>query len=224
MGIEDLEKNDRVISFKQNLAIQELVDELRDKNTDPIKFRKGLNKLGRYMGYELSKTFDYKVIDIDTPVCPTKGVRISDKDNLVMINILRAAIPFIEGFYKVFPKARAGIISAWRGPAPESRISVEYVKVPKTTKDDIIMIGDPMLATGHTISRIIDEVKSRGEYKRIIVVAVISAPEGIREILVKHNDVEVVTAVIDEKLNEKNYIVPGLGDAGDRCFGEPIKK
>lgn len=66
MGIEDLEKNDRVISFKQNLAIQELVDELRDKNTDPIKFRKGLNKLGRYMGYELSKTFDYEVIDVET--------------------------------------------------------------------------------------------------------------------------------------------------------------
>ncbi len=96
--------------------------------------------------------------------------------------------------------------------------------MPKTTKDDIIMIGDPMLATGHTISRIIDEVKSRGDFKRIIVVAVISAPEGIREILAKHKDVEVVTAVIDEKLNEKNYIVPGLGDAGDRCFGEPIKK
>ncbi|NMC60823.1 MAG: uracil phosphoribosyltransferase [Candidatus Methanofastidiosa archaeon] len=223
MGIDDLKNDKRVISFEQNLAIQELVDELRDKNTDPIKFRKGLNKLGRYMGYELSKTFDYKKIDIETPVSPTKGVRISDKDNIVMINILRAAIPFIEGFYKVFPKARAGIISAWRGPAPESKISVEYVKVPKTSKNDIIIIGDPMLATGHTISRIIDEVKTRGSFKRIIVVAVISAPEGIREILSKHQDVEVVSAVIDEKLNEKNYIVPGLGDAGDRCFGEPIK-
>lgn len=132
MGMKDLENDKRVISFKQNLAIQELVDELRDKDTDPIKFRKGLNKLGRYMGYELSKTFDYKMVDIDTPVSPTKAVKITDKDNIVMINILRAAIPFIEGFYKVFPKARAGIISAWRGPAPESKISVEYVKVPKT--------------------------------------------------------------------------------------------
>jgi uracil phosphoribosyltransferase len=223
MGMKDLENDKRVISFKQNLAIQELVDELRDKDTDPIKFRKGLNKLGRYMGYELSKTFDYKMVDIDTPVSPTKAVKITDKDNIVMINILRAAIPFIEGFYKVFPKARAGIISAWRGPAPESKISVEYVKVPKTTKKDIIIIGDPMLATGHTICRIIEEVKKRGPYKRILVVAVISAPEGVREILSKHPDVEVVSAVIDEKLNTKNYIVPGLGDAGDRCFGEPIK-
>ncbi len=81
-----------------------------------------------------------------------------------------------------------------------------------------------MLATGHTISRIIDEVKSRGEFKRIIVVAVVSAPEGIREILAKHKDVEIVTAVIDEKLNQMNYIIPGLGDAGDRCFGEPDKR
>ncbi|HOM96503.1 MAG: uracil phosphoribosyltransferase [Candidatus Methanofastidiosa archaeon] len=224
MEIEDLEANDRVISFKQNLAIQELVDELRNKDTDPMKFRKGLTNLGLFMGYEISKTFDYEVIDIQTPVCPTRGIRILDKDNVVLINILRAAIPFIEGFYKVFPKARTGIISAWRGPAPESKIAVEYVKVPKTTKEDIIMIGDPMLATGHTISRIIDEVKNRGEFKRIMVVSVVSAPEGIREILAKHKDVEIITAVIDEKLNQMNYIIPGLGDAGDRCFGEPDKK
>ncbi len=221
MNREEIEKNDRVISFKQNLAIQEIVDELRNINTDPIKFRKGLNKLGRYMGYELSKTFDYEEIEIDTPLCTTRGVRISDKGNIVMINILRAAIPFIEGFYKIFPYARAGIISAWRGPPPESEITVEYVKLPKTEKNDVIIIGDPMLATGHTISRIIEEIKRRGKYKRIIVVAVISAPEGIGEVLSNHDDVEVVTAVIDEKLNEKNYIVPGLGDAGDRCFGEP---
>ena len=205
---------------------QEILTTLRDKNTGQIAFRKGLVKLGRYMGYEITKTMQYKNIDVETPTGSiAKGVQITDSQNIMIVNVLRAAVPFVEGLLKVFPAARQSVMSAKRieegiaAPNYNFRIERNYSKISKIYPNDTLIVADPMLASGSTLLAVIDEVLKVNNPKRVLVVSVIAAPLGIQRLLDKYPTIEIFTASIDEGLNEHGYILPGLGDAGDRAFG-----
>ncbi|ASI98121.1 uracil phosphoribosyltransferase [Thermococcus celer] len=212
-----------VYSFEDSPFIMEVLTELRDERTGPIPFRKGLVKLGRYMAYELTKTMEVEKIPVKTPLEETTGTRIKDRRNVVIITVLRAAIPLMEGLIKVLDHARVGIVSASRGKAPKFEIEMKYVKVPRIKPEDTVIVADPMIATGSTLVKVLDEVKKYGRAKRYVVVGVLAAPEGIDRIKETHPEVEMFVAAIDRELNDHGYILPGLGDAGDRAFGAPIK-
>ncbi len=212
-----------VYSFEDSPFIMEILTELRDEKTGPIAFRKGLVRLGRYMAYELTKTMDVEKVRVKTPLEETEGMIIKDRRNVVIITVLRAAIPLMEGLIKVLEHARVGIVSASRGKAPKFEIEMKYVKVPQVKAEDTVIVADPMIATGSTLIRVLDEVKRYGKPKRLVVLGVLAAPEGISRIKEAHPDVEIFVAAIDRELNEKGYILPGLGDAGDRAFGEPVR-
>lgn len=217
------ERWEGVYSFEDSPFIMEILTELRDERTGPIAFRKGLVKLGRYMAYELTKTMETVKVPVKTPLEETEGVLIKDRRNVVIITVLRAAIPLMEGLIKVLDHARVGIVSASRGKAPKFEIEMNYVKIPQITPEDTVIIADPMIATGSTLIKVIDEVKRYGKPKRLVVVGVLAAPEGIERIKKAHPEVEMFVAKVDRELNDKGYILPGLGDAGDRAFGAPIK-
>lgn len=221
-----MRRNERwrgVYSFEDSPFIMEILAELRDKNTDSIGFRKGLVKLGRYMGYELTKTMEVGEIEVETPLERTKGTIVKDRRNVVIITVLRAAIPLMEGLIKVFEHARVGIVSASRGKAPDFEIEMNYIKIPTITPEDTVIVADPMIATGSTLIKVLREVGRYGKPKRLLVLGVLAAPEGISRIKEAFPEAEVLVAKVDRELNEKGYILPGLGDAGDRAFGAPLK-
>ena len=217
------ERWEGVYSFEDSPFIMEVLTELRDERTGPIAFRKGLVKLGRYMAYELTKTMEVEKVPVKTPLEETEGVLVKDRRNVVIITVLRAAIPLMEGLIKVLEHARVGIVSASRGKAPKFEIEMKYVKVPQVKAEDTVIVADPMIATGSTLIKVLSEVKRYGKAKRYVVVGVLAAPEGISRIKDAHPDVEIFVAAIDRELNERGYILPGLGDAGDRAFGAPVK-
>ncbi|WP_297477418.1 uracil phosphoribosyltransferase [Thermococcus sp.] len=217
------ERWEGVYSFEDSPFIMEVLTELRDERTGPIAFRKGLVKLGRYMAYELTKTMEVEKVPVKTPLEETEGVLVKDRRNVVIITVLRAAIPLMEGLIKVLEHARVGIVSASRGKAPKFEIEIKYVKVPQVRAEDTVIVADPMIATGSTLIKVLSEVKRYGKAKRYVVVGVLAAPEGISRIKDAHPDVEIFVAVVDRELNERGYILPGLGDAGDRAFGAPVK-
>jgi len=205
---------------------QEVLTILRDRNTGQIVFRKSLVKLGRLIGYEIARTMRGQEVEVETPLgVKAKGFRLTDADHVIIINVLRAAVPLVEGLLKIFPAARQGIISARRVEegvaAPEFNFKIEknYVKLTKIRPEDTVIIADPMLASGCTMLAVLEEVYKAGKPKRVIIASVIAAPLGIQRILEKYPDVEIFTVSVDEGLNEHGYIVPGLGDAGDRAFG-----
>ncbi|MFA4647307.1 uracil phosphoribosyltransferase [Pyrococcus kukulkanii] len=220
--IED-KRWEKVYSFEDSPFIMEILTQLRDKNTGSIAFRKGLVKLGRYMAYEITKTMETETVKVETPLEETEGIIVKDRRNVVIVTVLRAAIPLMEGLIKVFEHARVGIVSAVRGKAPKFEIEMNYVKIPQIKPEDTVIIADPMIATGSTLTRVLEEVKKYGEPKRTVIVGVLAAPEGITKIKSKFPDVEIFVAKIDRELDDKGYILPGLGDAGDRAFGEPLK-
>ncbi|MFA4719295.1 uracil phosphoribosyltransferase [Pyrococcus kukulkanii] len=220
--IED-KRWEKVYSFEDSPFIMEILTQLRDKNTGSIAFRKGLVKLGRYMAYEITKTMETETVKVETPLEETEGIIVKDRRNVVIVTVLRAAIPLMEGLIKVFEHARVGIVSAVRGKAPKFEIEMDYVKIPQIKPEDTVIVADPMIATGSTLTKVLEEVKKYGEPKRTIIVGVLAAPEGITKIKSKFPDVEIFVAKIDRELDDKGYILPGLGDAGDRAFGEPLK-
>jgi len=124
---------------------------------------------------------------------------------------------------KVFEHARVGIVSASRGKAPKFEIEMNYVKIPQIKPEDTVIVTDPMIATGSTLLKVIEEIKKYGTPKRLIVLGVLAAPEGIGRIKAAYPEVEIFVTKIDRELNDHGYILPGLGDAGDRAFGAPIK-
>ncbi|WP_456394645.1 uracil phosphoribosyltransferase [Thermococcus sp.] len=217
------ERWEGVYSFEDSPFIMEILTELRDERTCPIPFRKGLVKLGRYMAYEITKTMEVEKVPIKTPLEETTGTVVKDRRNVVIITVLRAAIPLMEGLIKVLDHARVGIVSASRGKAPKFGIEMKYVKVPQIKPEDTVIIADPMIATGSTLIRVLEEVRKYGKAKRYVIVGVLAAPEGISRIKEAHPEVEMFVAAIDRELNDHGYILPGLGDAGDRAFGAPIK-
>jgi len=210
----------RITVVEHPMALEQLTL-ARDKRSDQVIFRKAIFRLGRILAYEFLRTLDTKEVQVETPLKITSGKKIKGNDKIVIIMVLRASIPFVEGMYKMLPMARTGVISAWRGKPPGFEIEVSYAKIPTIHDDDIVIIADPMLATGHTLLEVANRVMEKGRPKRLVFFSVISAREGIDYVSKTYPRAEFYTCAVDPELNEHGYIVPGLGDAGDRAFGSP---
>ncbi len=203
----------------------EFLGQLRDikAQTDRMRFRKNLKRLGTVLAYELSKTLSYEAKEVRTPLDIMNTYGLSAQP--VLIPVLRAALPFYDGFLDIFDAADSGFIGAYRsnaGSADEISIDMEYVACGPLEGKEIVLI-DPMLATGKSIVDSVTALSTYGQPKHIHFVSAIAAPEGIAYIQEKvEAQHSIWTGAIDERLNDKAYIVPGLGDAGDLCFGEKI--
>ena len=217
----------KLINFtEQNTVINQYLLELRDKKyqQNRLLFRNNIRRIGQMMAFELSKTLDYKVRTVTTPL-GTIDVSIP-KDDLIIATVLRAGLPFHEGFLDVFDHADNAFVSAYRmytnREHTEVGVHVEYMASP-SVKGKTLVIVDPMLATGGSMAASIEALCSTGRPRHIHVACVIAAPEGVevvRETL--PDDATIWCAAIDPGMNEQKYIVPGFGDCGDLCFGEKL--
>ncbi|WP_207586602.1 uracil phosphoribosyltransferase [Halomontanus rarus] len=205
---------------------KDTLSRIRDVETEQVEFRKGLVKLGRLCGYEIiDGRMETEYVSIQTPLEETMGERVKGLDNVVIINVLRAATPFVEGLLKAFPRARQGVISASRdeeagrdedGSFP---ITVDYVKLPEIGEEDTVIIADPMLATGSTMCSVLEHViENSADPEHLIVLSAVSAPDGLIRVGEAFPEVDLLTVSIDDYLDDDGFIVPGLGDAGDRAF------
>ncbi len=189
---------------------------MRNKKTGSKDFRELLNEISLLMGYEITRDLPLEDIIIETPIQKTKAKMVSGK-KLAIVPILRAGIGMVDGILGLVPVAKVGHIGLYRDP--ETHLPVEYYsKLPFDIEDRIVIILDPMLATGGSVSAAITILKEKG-CKNIRFMCLVAAPEGVAKIQAEHPDVDIYTAALDECLNDHAYIVPGLGDAGDRMFG-----
>ncbi len=189
---------------------------LRKKETSSMEFRQLVNEISTLMGYEVTRDLETEDIEIETPIAKTMGKRISGK-KIGIVPILRAGLGMVEGLLTIIPAARVGHIGMYRDPETLKPVTY-YSKLPKDVASRQMIIVDPMLATGGSLIEAIDELKRNGA-KNIKSINLLAAPEGLKAVEEAHPDVEIYIAALDEKLNEDKYIVPGLGDAGDRLFG-----
>ncbi len=196
--------------------IQHKISLLRDKNTNTKEFRELVAEIAMLMGYEVTRNMPLKEVEIETPIGMAKTKVISGK-KLGIIPILRAGLGMVDGMLRLIPMAKVGHIGLYRDP--ESLQPVEYYcKLPVDVEEREIVVLDPMLATGGSASAAIQFIKNRG-VKNIKLMCLIAAKSGIERMHKDHPDVEIYCAAVDEILNDHAYIVPGLGDAGDRLFG-----
>ena len=217
----------QIINFsEQNTVINQYMAELRDRShqKNRMVFRRNIERIGEMMAYELSKTLDYKPKTVTTPL-GTIDVSLP-KEDLVVGTVLRAGLPFHQGFLNVFDKAENAFVSAYRiytnREHTEVGIHTEYMASP-SVKGKTLLVVDPMLATGGSMVASIEALLKTGKPKRIHVCCVIAAPEGIE--FVKQalpEDSTIWCAAIDAGMNEQKYIVPGFGDCGDLCYGEKL--
>lgn len=196
--------------------VQHKLTLMRRKHTSVNQFRQLLEEISILLGYEVTRDFPLVAERIETPLAEMDAPMIEGK-KLVIISILRAGDGILQGMLRVIPSARVGHIGLYRDP--KTLMAVEYYfKVPNEVADREVMIVDPMLATGNSAIAAVDRIKEL-KPKSIKFVCLLAAPEGIKTLHDAHPDVPVWTAAVDEKLNAKGYILPGLGDAGDRLFG-----
>lgn len=189
---------------------------LRKKNTSTDKFRNLVSEIALLLGYEVTRDLPCEPCTIETPLETMQASVISGK-KLCVISILRAGNGLLHGILKLIPAARVGHIGLYRDP--ESLVAVEYYfKVPTDLHDRLAIVVDPMLATANTAVAAVERLKQCGA-EQIKFVCLLAAPEGIREFTAAHPDVDLYTAAVDRKLNDHGYILPGLGDAGDRIYG-----
>lgn len=209
-------------SYMQNVTVvdhplvQHKLTFLRDRNTGTKDFRALLKELSTLMAYEVTRDLPLEEIEIETPVAPTKS-RVLAGRKLGIVPILRAGLGMADGVLELIPAAKVGHIGLYRDPATLRPVSY-YCKLPSDTSDRDMIVVDPMLATGGSAAEGIRIVKEAG-CRTIRLMCLVAAPEGLKELHRIHPDVPVFTAAIDSHLNEHGYIVPGLGDAGDRIFG-----
>ena len=196
--------------------IQHKMSYIRDEQTSTKEFRELVDEVGMLMAYEVTRDLSLEDVEVDTPVQKTTAKRLSGK-KLGIVPILRAGLGMQEGILKLIPSARVGHIGLYRDPDTLEAIEY-YAKFPGDIEERDIFVIDPMLATGASAVEAITAVKKRGATK-IRFICLIAAPEGVEVLKEAHPDVDIYIAALDEKLNAKSYIVPGLGDAGDRLFG-----
>ncbi|ESS08480.1 MAG: uracil phosphoribosyltransferase [uncultured archaeon A07HN63] len=221
-----IEQRDDAFLITHALA-KDTLSTLRSVETEQVGFREGLVDLGRVCGYEIiDGAMDSEFVPIQTPLAETTGERVTGLDDVVIVTVLRAATPFVEGLMKAFPEARQGVISASRDEAAgmddegEFPITVEYVKLPEISNDDTVIVADPMLATGSTMCAVLDHVLNAADgFEALLALSAVSAPEGVLRVSETVPEADVLTVAIDDKLDDDGFIVPGLGDAGDRAFG-----
>ncbi len=189
---------------------------MRNRKTGSKDFRELLEEIAMLMGYELTRDLPLEEIGIETPLTKMKAKMISGK-KLAIVPILRAGLGMVDGLLSLIPVAKVGHIGLYRDP--ESHLPVEYYcKLPPDINERIVILVDPMLATGGSAIDALTMLKKRG-CKQIRFMCLVAAPEGVKKVQEAHPDVDIYTASLDECLNDHAYIVPGLGDAGDRIFG-----
>ncbi|MCP8967914.1 uracil phosphoribosyltransferase [Ectobacillus ponti] len=196
--------------------IQHKLTYIRDKNTGTKEFRELVDEVASLMAFEVTRDLPLEEIETETPVAVAKTKVLSGK-KLGLIPILRAGLGMVDGILKLIPAAKVGHIGLYRDP--ETLQPVEYyAKLPSDIEERDFFVLDPMLATGGSAAEAIASLKKRGA-KNIRLLCIIAAPEGVEFVQKAHPDVDIYVAALDEKLNDHGYIVPGLGDAGDRLFG-----
>lgn len=196
--------------------VQHKLTLMRNRETSTSTFRNLLREISMLLAYEVCRDFPTTTIDIVTPVAPMKAP-VLDGKKIVIISILRAGTGILQGMLDILPSARVGHIGLYRDPKTLEPVEY-YFKIPDSMGERDTIVVDPMLATGNSAVAAIDRIKASGP-RSIKFVCLLTCPEGIKTFHASHPDIPIYTAAIDERLNEKSYIVPGLGDAGDRLFG-----
>ena len=188
---------------------------MRNKETSTIKFKQLLTEISMLMGYEVTRDFPLEYEEIETPLTKTNAPKISGK-KVVIAPILRAGLGMVDGLTTLIPSARIGHIGMYRDE--ETSLPVFYYYKMPSNKDRLVIVTDPMLATGGSACDAITRLKNDG-YTNIRLMCLVASPKGVEAVTTQHPDVDIFLAALDEGLNERNYILPGLGDAGDRIFG-----
>ena len=205
----------KVVEINHPLILHKLAF-IRSKDTGSKDFRQLVSEVAMLMGYEVTRDFSMEEVEIETPICKTKCKMLAGK-KVAIVPILRAGLGMVDGMLSLIPAAKVGHIGLYRDE--ETLKPVEYFcKLPQDIAEREVIVVDPMLATGGSAADALTLLKERGA-KNLRLACLISSPEGIKAVQEAHPDVDIYVASIDEKLNEKGYIVPGLGDAGDRLFG-----
>lgn len=206
MSKKILEINHPVIKHKLSI--------LRDKNTNSSSFRRGMQEIGRYLAYQVTKDLELEEVEIETPFVKTKAQKVSNPP--VVISIMRSGNGLLDGVLEALPFARAGHIGIYRDKFIKNTVEY-YFKVPDNAKGREVIVLDPLIATGDTIVAVVDRLKQY-DVGKIKVLALLAAPEGLERLHYFHEDVEVCVVNIENGLNENGYLLPGLGDAGDRLY------
>ncbi|MEH6773452.1 MAG: uracil phosphoribosyltransferase [Cereibacter changlensis] len=196
--------------------VQHKLTIMRKKETSTAGFRRLLREISLLLAYEVTRELDMTTMTIETPICEMDAP-ILDGKKLALISILRAGNGLMDGILELIPAARVGFIGLYRDPETLQPVQY-YAKVPDMLEDRLVIAVDPMLATGNSSVAAIDLLKEKGA-KNIRFLCLLAAPEGVQRMKEAHPDVPIVTAAVDERLDDHGYIVPGLGDAGDRLFG-----
>lgn len=196
--------------------IQHKLTVMRDKNTTTATFRQLLHEIAQLLAYEITRDLPVSDTTIETPLETMQAPRLEGK-KLVLVSILRAGNGLLDGVLELIPAARVGFVGLYRDEATLQPVQY-YFKVPTELSDRIIILMDPMLATGNSAVAAVDLLK-QAKATQIRFLCLLSAPEGVARLQEAHPDVPIVTAALDERLNEFGYILPGLGDAGDRMYG-----
>ncbi|HEX2134508.1 MAG TPA: uracil phosphoribosyltransferase [Microvirga sp.] len=206
----------RSVTVVDHPLVQHKLTLMRDVRRSTKGFRQLLNEIGMLLAYEVTRDLPLETIEIETPLTTMQAPQIAGK-KLVLAPILRAGVGFLDGMLSLVPSARVAHIGLYRDP--ESLQAVEYYfKAPSDLADRMVLVLDPMLATANSAVAAIDRLKERGA-RDLRFVCLLAAPEGIEHFRARHPDVPIWTAAIDDHLNDHGYIVPGLGDAGDRMYG-----
>lgn len=196
--------------------IKHKISRLRSVGTDSKLFRELINEVSSLMTYELTRSIPVTEIDVETPLQKTVGYMV-ESESIAVVPILRAGLGMMDGILSVVPMARVGHIGLYRDSKTLEAVQY-YTKLPQNLSSKFTILVDPMLATGHSTSKAISILKEEGA-KKIVFSCILAAPEGVEYLQMHHPDVKIYAAALDERLNEQGYILPGLGDAGDRLFG-----
>jgi uracil phosphoribosyltransferase len=207
---------DQHLTIVDHPLVQHKLTLMRDKSTSTASFRQLLREISQFLAYEATRNLALTRVEIETPLTKMQAPMIDGK-KLALISILRAGNGLLDGVLELVPSARVGFVGLYRDEETLQPVKY-YFKVPQGLENRLTIVVDPMLATGNSSAAAIDMIKDAGA-KNIVFMCLLAAPEGIERMRSAHPDVPIVTAAVDECLNEKGYIVPGLGDAGDRMFG-----
>ncbi len=203
------------VTVMDHPLIQHKITMLRDKTTPVKEFRSLANEIALLMGYEATRDLPLNDREVETPLAIAKGKEVTKQ--VAVVPILRAGLGMVDAILSLIPSAKVGHIGLYRDP--ETHLPVEYYcKLPTEIEQRTVIVVDPMLATGGSAAAAIDFIKQKGA-KKIKFMCLIAAPEGVKVLSEAHPDVDIYIGALDEKLNDHCYIVPGLGDAGDRLFG-----
>jgi uracil phosphoribosyltransferase len=208
--------------MSQNLTVvdhplvQHKLTIMRDKTTSTAKFRQILREISMLLAYEVTRQMEMTTTRIETPLQPMEAPKLAGR-KMALVSILRAGNGLLDGILELIPSARVGFIGLYRDPETLQPVQY-YCKLPSELDERLVIVVDPMLATGNSSAAAVDLLKTAGA-RNIRFLCLLAAPEGVARMKAAHPDVPIVTAALDERLNDHGYIVPGLGDAGDRMFG-----